>query len=392
MEHVTDNRTGLNHAGPPCKRRDADAALPVIALPSAEHGLSHSEPGRRIVNHWAVVTMRDDHRVLGDAESLERIHQLTKEGIDRGETVAKKGPCDGRFLRIRDECRHGWPVGNVEGVLLCRVLLDECKRALLALGVDVVVIRERARLPLEHLSILGALHRRDPIGRTKILVYGIGVVGKHVLHHTLHCVRTFTNLVPEAEHLVIGHEERFVEALVRRVALFDITEMPLAIEGRCVARIREHVGNCHLFACKAGRFYRERNVVHPGAHGISAGHARCPAGGASSLGVVAGIQRTLGRHTIAIWRVETAHLVQSGNAGIAERHIVPHDVHDIRLRAELLLEFGELRVEFFVLDLPCITVLVKQDVVLSVVDDRAGCGIGHRRSPHERREVVRGPP
>jgi hypothetical protein len=152
---------------------------------------------------------------------------------------------------------------------------------------------------------------------------------------------------------------------------------PFAVERRRIAGAREHFGDRDFLLGEARCLDRESHVVHAGTYGIPPGEHRGTARRARRLGVVARVQRTLGRHPVAVRCVEATHLVQRRNAGVPEGHVVPHDVHDVRLRTEPLLQFGKPGVELVILCCPRIPMLVEQNVVLGIVYDRSGCRIGH---------------
>jgi hypothetical protein len=97
---------------------------------------------------------------------------------------------------------------------------------------------------------------------------------------------------------------------------------------------------------------------------------------ARGLGVVAGEERALGRHPVALRSVEAADLVDGGDAGVAEGHVVQHDVHDVRLRPEPLFQLRQPGIEFGVLDCPGVAVLVEEEVVLGIVYHRTGGRVG----------------
>jgi hypothetical protein len=108
---------------------------------------------------------------------------------------------------------------------------------LLALGVDRAVVLQAARLPFQRLTALGALDGHDPVARAEVLVDYIRVVGQHLLHHALDGIGALADLVPQAQDLVVGGEQRFVKTLVVGVALLDVAEVPLTVERGCVPGI-----------------------------------------------------------------------------------------------------------------------------------------------------------
>ena len=86
-------------------------------------------------DHRAVVGVRDDEGVLGDAELVQLVHQVPDERVT---TVVKPSPSSDRatvvFCGIGMNAGHVRPVGGVERAFRLGVAADEVVRALLALG------------------------------------------------------------------------------------------------------------------------------------------------------------------------------------------------------------------------------------------------------------------
>ena len=66
---------------------------------------------------------------------------------------------------------------------------------------------------------------------------------------------------------------------------------------------------------------------------------------------------------------EAAYFLDRGDTDIALGRVIPHDVDQVRRRAELLSQSGQLPVRRLVLLSPIFTVLGVEDVVFGIVDD-----------------------
>jgi hypothetical protein len=63
--------------------------------------------------------------------------------------------------------------------------------------------------------------------------------------------------------------------------------------------------------------------------------------------------------------------LDGGNAHIAERRVVPHDVNDIRWSSVFRSEFGKSGIERLIFARPFLPVLGFKNIILSIVDNFA---------------------
>ena len=145
--------------------------------------------------------------------------------------------------------------------------------------------------------------------------------------------------------------------------------MPLAIERRRIAGLRQRAGDSHRILAQALVFDREPDLVHAVSDRDLAGHRRVPGRRARGLGIHPREQHALVGHLIEPGRRIAADLLQRRNADRAERLIVPHQVNDVRRPAVFLAQRRETRVEVLVFRRPLLAVLGVKDIILGVVDD-----------------------
>ncbi len=88
------------------------------------------------------------------------------------------------------------------------------------------------------------------------------------------------------------------------------------------------------------------------------------------FGVHAGKEDPLLGHAVDVRRVEPANRFQRRYPEVTERHVIPHNVDDVRTTATVGLKSAEPLADLGVLALPGFTVSGLSQAKLSVVDDR----------------------
>jgi hypothetical protein len=83
VDYIADGLFGLNDAGPPGLRRNANTALGEVAFAATEGALAQVCARRRIVGHRAVVGHRDDECVTGETPRFQEVHESAGHGVER---------------------------------------------------------------------------------------------------------------------------------------------------------------------------------------------------------------------------------------------------------------------------------------------------------------------
>ena len=91
-------------------------------------------------------------------------------------------------------------------------------------------------------SALCAFGHLHPTLRDKRVVEFVGIFGQHVFVQPDRRVGPFSDSGVQRQDLVVARKERLVETLIVRVALFDVAEMPLAMESGCITGFGKHFG------------------------------------------------------------------------------------------------------------------------------------------------------
>ncbi len=103
-----------------------------------------------------------------------------------------------------------------------------------------------APLPGEF-TLLAVDSQNQTVTSQTVLVNLMRIVLSH-MSRSWRRIRCIANRVPNAADLVVGQEKCLIKALIVAVALFDIAQMPLGVEGCGIAGIGEHVGRGNLFS------------------------------------------------------------------------------------------------------------------------------------------------
>ena len=100
------------------------------------------------------------------------------------------------------------------------------------------------------------------------------------------------------------------------VALLDVAQVPLAVEGGGVAGLGEHFGDGNLLAAHPVHLEQHPDVVHAAADREAAGGRRGATGGAADLGIHAGEENALFGHGVQMGCLEASDFLDGGNAAI----------------------------------------------------------------------------
>jgi len=121
------------------------------------------------------------------------------------------------------------------------------------------------------------------------------------------------------------------------VALLDVAQMPLTVEGGSITGLGEHLGDSNLLAAHPMHLKQHTDVVHTAADRKAAGGRRCATGSAANFRIHAGEENALFSHGIQTRRIKPSDLLDRGNTHITEGRIIPHNVDNVRRRAVFFL-------------------------------------------------------
>jgi len=110
--------------------------------------------------------------------------------------------------------------------------------------------------------------------------------------------------------------------------------------------------------------------MHPATHSMptrqDGGAARC----AGWFGIQPPEHNAFLSHSVAARRIETTQGIDYRYPSISERHVIPHDVNDVRrTTAVLLTKLSQTLIEVLILSVPPFSMLLAKYVVLRVVHD-----------------------
>ncbi len=157
--------------------------------------------------------------------------------------------------------------------------------------------------------------------------------------------------------------------MVGGVAGFDVAQVPLAVKGRGVTRLGEHVGGRDFGGGQSAILVGEAYIIHAVAYGFPAGYHRRAARRAGRFAVHPRKVDALGGEAVDVRRLPTALLLDEGDADLADRRVVEHDMDDVGRPAVFLAKRGQLGIQVTVFGRPPLAVLRFEDVVLCIVND-----------------------
>ena len=140
----------------------------------------------------------------------------------------------------------------------------------------------------------------------------------------------------ERGDLVHRREQRLIKALVVQIALLDVAEMSLAVEGGGIARLGQHLGDGDFLGTQSRELMGHTDHAHAVPHRVATRQNGSTGGRARRLRVHPGEVDPLGGHPVHVGRLVAEVLLEAGKADGTERRVVPQNVDDVRRLPVLL--------------------------------------------------------
>ena len=252
-EHLVVDGAGLDRAGPANDHRHAVAAFPVGCLLAAERRLP---PSGQVHDLGAIVGGEDDDGVVGDAEVVELLEQLTDIAVELHHAIRIE-PVAGLALRRRLQMRphvhaRGIEVAEPRRVGLL-VAIDEIER-----GAEEFLVHRFHALGIERAGVLDHLPADAAVGGVDGRIVAVARLALENAARTELRAEARVFRIVRVLRLFLGVEmvevaEELVEAVHRRQEFVAVAEMVLAELAGGVAERLERFRDAHVFGVQADR-------------------------------------------------------------------------------------------------------------------------------------------